>query len=177
MQFNTLGVEAGLGARFYLTEKLSLAPTIAGIYGHTENEFIAHNTFGQAIKEAATGQYVDWNIDTWSVVPGLELKYSLSWNRTAFEFSSRYDFFHTESFESSSPVVTVKGDSQTWENKLDVDAPLGLTFLGRELHTGGFVSRTELFGGIAEGLNANHIYSFNGLPCRTPESNWLLAEI
>jgi hypothetical protein len=43
-----------------------------------------------------------------------------------------------------------------------VDAPLGLKLLGRELHTGGFASRTELFGGAAEGLNANHLYTFNG---------------
>jgi hypothetical protein len=104
---------------------------------------------------------VDWKIDTWSVVPGCELNYAFSWNRILFELGSRYEFFHTETFESSTPFVEVEGDSQTWENKMDVDAPLGLKLFGRELHAGGFVSRTELFGGIAQGVNANHVYTFN----------------
>jgi hypothetical protein len=162
LRFDTLAVQGGFGARFYFTEGLSLAPTIGGIYGYTENEFLANNAFGQAIKSAASGQYVDWDIDTWSVVPGVELKYTFAWKRIAFELDSRYEYFHTETFDSTSPLIKVQGDSQTWENKLDVDAPLGLKFLGRELHTGGFVSRTELFGGAAEGLDANHLYTFNG---------------
>jgi hypothetical protein len=162
MQFDTVAVQAGGGARFYFTDHLSLTPTLSGIYGHTENEFVPHNAIGQAVKPAASGLYVDWDIDTWSVVPGTEFKYDWTWKRTAFEFGSRYNFFHTESFNSSSPLVQVRGDSHTWENKLDVDVPLGLKVFGRELRTGGFVSRTELFGGIAEGLNANHLYTFNG---------------
>lgn len=161
MRFDTVGVQGGFGGRLYLTRGLSLAPTISGIYGHSENEFIPHNSFGEGISSAASGKYVDWKLDTWSVVPGVELNYNFSWNRIRFELGSRYEFFHTETFESSSPFVVVNGDSQTWENKMDVDAPLGLKLLGRELHTGGFVSRTELFGGIAQGLNANHVYTFN----------------
>ena len=52
--------------------------------------------------------------------------------------------------------------SHTWQNKLDVDAPLGLRFLGQELHAGGFISRTDLFGGVYGGLNENHLYTANG---------------
>jgi hypothetical protein len=40
--------------------------------------------------------------------------------------------------------------------------PLGWKILGGELHTGGFFERTELFGGIADGLNADHFYTLNG---------------
>jgi len=40
--------------------------------------------------------------------------------------------------------------------------PLGWKLFDRELHTGGFFSRTELFGNAAEGLNENHIYTVNG---------------
>jgi hypothetical protein len=47
-------------------------------------------------------------------------------------------------------------------NKLDVDVPLGLKILGRELHTGGFVSRTEVFGDAAHGLNTDYAYTANG---------------
>jgi len=160
--YETRAVQLGGGARFYFNKHLSLAPTLSGLYGHTENEFHPGNSIGELVKAVAEGTYVDWNVDTWSIVPALDLKYTWSWGRTAFEFRSRYDFFHTESFESSSPVIGVNGNSQTWENKLDVDVPLSLKFLGTEVHTGGFFSRTELFGDAAQGLNANSFYTANG---------------
>ena len=117
---------------------------------------------GNAVKTAASGTYVDWKLDSWSLVPSLDFGYERVWRRNTFEFSSRYTFFHTESFDSSSPFVRVSGDSHTWENKLDVDVPLGCKLFNRELHTGGFFARTELFGGAAEGLSEDHIYTVNG---------------
>jgi len=159
--YDVLAVQGGAGARFYFTDHLSLAPAISGIYGHTENEFKPRNAIGEMVKQAAKGTYVDWHLDTWSVVPSLEMRYDWSWRRSTFEFSSRYNFYHTESFSSSSPVVGVEGDSHTWENKLDADVPLGWRIFNRELHTGGFFSRTELFGNAAQGLNADHVYTAN----------------
>ena len=146
--YNTYAAQLGGGARFYFTKQLSFAPTFGAIYGHTENQFNVVNDIGQLVKNTASGTYVDWNVDTWSVVPGLDLKYIWLWGRTAFEFVSRFDYYHTESFASSSAVVGVDGNSQTWENKLDADVPLGWQFLGGERHTGGFFSRTELFGEV-----------------------------
>ena len=160
--YDMLAVQGGGGARFYFTDQLSLAPTISGIYGRTENEFKPRNPIGEAVKAAAAGTFVDWTLETWSVAPSLDLRYDWSWQRTTFEFSSRYNFFHTESFDSSSPVVGVNGDSHTWQNKLDVDVPLGWKVFGRELHTGGFFARSELFGGVADGLNADHVHTVNG---------------
>jgi hypothetical protein len=159
--YDTLAVQGGGGVRFYITEHLSLATTVSGIYGHIENEFNARNPTGEQIKEAASGTFVDWNLDTWSVAPEVELGYTWQWKRAIFDLRSRYDFYHTESFSGSSPVVSVRGDSQTWENKLDVDLPLGWKLFGLELHTGGFFARTELFGGISNGLNADHFYTAN----------------
>jgi hypothetical protein len=160
--YDVLAVQAGGGARLYFTDHFSLAATLSGIYGHTENEFKAQNAVGDYIKSVASGTYVDWNLDTWSVEPALDLNYDLHWRRATFALSSCYNYFHTESFSSSSPVVGVDGDSHTWENKLDVDVSLGWKLFDRELHTGGFLSRTELFGNAAEGLNENHIYTVNG---------------
>jgi hypothetical protein len=160
--YDVLAVQGGGGVRFFFTDHFSVAPTVSGIYGHTENEFKPRNAVGDAVKTAASGTYVDWQMDTWSVQPSLELNYDFQWRRTTFEFGSRYNYFHTESFNSSSSVVGVNGDSHTWENKLDVDVPLGWKLFDRELHTGGFFSRTELFGNAAEGLNENHIYTING---------------
>lgn len=155
-------VQGGAGARFYLTDDLSLAPTISGIYGHVENRFKAENAIGEIVKTNASGTLVDWQLDSWSVEPSLDLGYEWKWGRTGFEFGSRYNFFHTESFHSTSAAAQLNGDSHTWENKLDVDVPLGWELLGNELHTGGFFARTELFGGIAEALHDDHIYTLNG---------------
>ena len=160
--YDVVAVQGGAGARFYFNDHFSLAPTISGIYGHTENEFKAQNAVGETVKAAASGTFVDWTIDSWSVQPALDVDYEWLWGRTTFEFSSRYNYFHTESFNSTSPLASVNGDSHTWENKLDVDVPLGWKILGGELHTGGFFARTEMFGGIAAGLNADHSYTVNG---------------
>lgn len=161
-QTTTLALEAGAGARFFLTEDLSLTPTVAAIYGHTRNQFTANNDLGQKVKAVASGTFVDWSVDTWSVVPALELRYTYHVDRVAIQFSSRYCFFHTEGFNNSSPVIDVNGDSQTWANMIDVDVPLGKELWGHELHTGGYVSRTELGGGAAAGLNEDHMYTVNG---------------
>jgi hypothetical protein len=160
--YDVFALQGGAGARFYFTDHLSLAPTLSGIYGYTENNFEPQNAIGEAIKAAASGTYVDWHLQTWSVMPSLEGRYEWLWGRTAFQLSSRYTFFHTESFQSSSPVVSVNGDSEVWENRLDVDIPIRWRMFGRELHTGGFFSRTELFGNAAQGLNADHFYTANG---------------
>ena len=162
MTYDTLAVQAGGGAAFYFTDHLSLTPTISGIYGNVENAFHPQNANGDYLEAVGHGTLVNWTMDTWSVVPALELAYEWKWRRTTFQFSSQYTFFHTESFQSSSPILDINGDSSTWANKLDVDVPLGLKVFGRELHSGGFFSRTEVFGNAAGGLNTDHIYTVNG---------------
>ena len=59
--------------------------------------------------------------------------------------------------EPSNPNVTIGGDSETWANKFDVDVPLGKQLFGHELRTGGYLSRTQLFGDIKGGLNTEHL--------------------
>jgi len=162
MKYDMLAAQLGGGARLYFTDHLSAASTISAIYGHIKNEFQANNATGNTVKAAASGTFVDWTLDTWSVVPSLDGRYEWFWGSALFELDSQYSFFHTESFRSTSVVIDVEGNSQTWTNKLGVDVPLGLKVFDRELHTGGFFSRTELFGGVADGLNENHVYTLNG---------------
>ena len=161
MTYDTLAIEAGGGVSIYLTEHLSLSPTFSAIYGRVQNSFDAQNANGELVASVGGGTVVDWTLDTWSLVPALDLNYEWMWRRTTFEFSSSYSFFHTESFESSSPILGVNGNSSTWANKLDADVPLGLNLFGHELHTGGFFSRTEVFGDAAQGLNTDHVYTAN----------------
>ena len=162
MTYDTLAIAAGGGMAIYFTEHLSVSPTISGMYGRVENKFTPQTANGNLVANAGNGTLVNWTLDTWSVVPGLDMDYEWVWGRTTFELSSRYTFFHTESFESSSPILGVKGNSTTWENKLEADVPLGLKVFGRELHTGGFFSRTEVFGDAAHGLNTDYFYTVNG---------------
>ncbi|HEY2589670.1 MAG TPA: Solitary outer membrane autotransporter beta-barrel domain [Tepidisphaeraceae bacterium] len=170
-EYDVFALEAGGGARFYFTDHLSLAPIVCGLYSHTENKFTPQNAMGEMIAQAARGTYVDWRVDTWSVTPSVDLHYDWQWGRTTFTFSSHYSYFHTQSFNSSSAVISVHGDSSTWENKLDADVPLGVPVFGGELHTGGFFSRTELGGGAADGLQTNHFYTVNGRLVVSPLGN------
>lgn len=160
--YDSFAVELGGGARFYFTTNLSLALTVAGIYGNTENKFQANNPAGEAFKNTFGGTLVDWNVNTWSVVPGVAARYDWRIGRTRFELSSDFRYYHTESFGSSSTLISVRGNSQSWENKLDVDVPLGVKVFGRELRTGGFLARTELFGDLREGLDLDHVNYVNG---------------
>jgi hypothetical protein len=45
-----------------------------------------------------------------------------------------------------------------WANKIDVDYPLGVELWGHELRTGGYFSRTDLFGGLESGMNTDAYY-------------------
>jgi hypothetical protein len=154
----TFAIQFGGGARFWLNENLSLAPTFMGMYGHTTNEYTAHSAFMVAnLPQARQIGLVDWNANTWTVRPALDIQYVLTWDRTIFTLSSDPTYFHTHSFGSSNPNVRIGGDSETWANKFDVDVPLGEQLFGHELRTGGYLSRTQLFGDIKGGLNTEHL--------------------
>lgn len=161
MNFDTYGIQAGGGGRVYFTDAFSAAVTVSGIYGHTKNNFVSRNATGDVVNAIANGTLVNWEVETWSVVPSAGLRYQWPLGRAILAVQSQYTFYHTESFNSTSPLVDVNGDSQAWENRLEVDVPLGLHVLGYELRTGGFISRTEMAGGVADGLKSSHIQTAN----------------
>jgi hypothetical protein len=156
------------GARFWFDEHWSLAPTISAIYGHTKNDFTANSSFSQANYDAADqAGLINWDVDTWTIVPGAELAYQWTWKRTTFTLSSTYTFFHTQDFHSSSSVVDINSNSETWENKFDVDVPIGVTLFNRELHVGGYYSWTGYYGDLRNGfqesgLDVNWVNEFHG---------------
>lgn len=167
-EYETFAVEFGGGARFWFNEHWSLAPTISAIYGHTKNDFTANSTFSQANYDAADqAGLINWDVDTWTIVPGTELAYQRTWKRTTFTLSSTYTFFHTQDFYSSSTVVDINSNSQTWENKLDVDVPTGMRLFNRELHVGGYYSWTGFYGDLSNGfsesgLDVNDVNEIHG---------------
>jgi len=134
-----------------------------GMYGHSENDYTANSVFGKANQGAASKLgLINWNVDTWTVRPALNLQYQYTWHRTIFTLSSDLTYYYTESFSSSSANVNVNGNSESWETKLDVDVPLGVELFGHELRTGGFFSRTELYDGLQNGLNTDYINEAHG---------------
>ena len=160
---SSFAIQFGGGARFWFTEHLSLTPTIMGMYGHSENDYSARSAFSQANKDdLEDAGLIDWDADTWTVRPAAELSYLWTWKRTVIEIISSFAYFHTEDFNTSSSNVSVDGDSETWQNKIDVDIPLGVNLFKRELHTGGFFSRTEFLGDIEDGIQADHLYEAHG---------------
>jgi hypothetical protein len=159
----TFAIQFGGGARFWLNKNLSLAPTFMGMYGRTTNEYTAHSAFMAAnLPQARQMGLVDWNAHTWTVRPALDIQYVYTLDRTIVTLSSDPTYFHTKSFSSSNPNASVSGDSETWTNKIDVDVPLAKQLYGHELRTGGYLSRTQLYGDIKGGLNTGYLNEVHG---------------
>jgi hypothetical protein len=151
------------GARFWLSDRFSVAPTLMGLYGDTSNNYTARSAFALANRGRATRLgLIDWRTDTWTVRPALDLQYLIRWDRLLVTLSADPTYFHTRGFASSNANVNVNGDSGSLDDKIDLDVPLGMKLLGHELHTGGYLSRTELFGDLQRGLDVQHINEIHG---------------
>jgi hypothetical protein len=162
-EFRTFAIQFGAGARFWFNDHLSVAPTLMGMYGRTSSEFTATSASIHAILvQAAREGLIDWNEDTWTLRPAVNIQYLINWDRTIITLSSDPTFFHTESFTSSDSKNIVNGNSGSLADKIDVDIPLGKYLVRRELRTGGFLSRTELFGDLEDGLGTQHVYEIHG---------------
>ncbi len=160
-RINTYAVQFGGGARLWLNDRLSLAPTVMGMYGNTQNSYTANNpitaTNWTALQKMGV---INGSADTWAVIPAADLQYIYTFDRTIFTLSSDYTYYHLGTIDNSTPF-DVSGHSETWKNKLDVDVPLGKMLWGHELRTGGYFSRTEYYDDIKTGLNSDHLYEFH----------------
>ena len=160
---NSFAIQFGGGARFWYNDHLSFAPTIMGMYGHTENDYTAQSAFAKAnLSELQRLGLVDWTADTWSVIPAADMQYLFAWHRTIFTFSSDFTYYYTESFKTSNPNLSIRGSSETWRNMMDVDIPLGVKLFDHELHTGGFFSRTDFYGDLRSGFSTDYVYQIHG---------------
>jgi hypothetical protein len=161
--FQTKGVEFGGGARFWFGQRLSFAPTFMALYGRTSNNYTANSAFMQTyLARAIQMGLVNYTLDTLTLRPALNIQYVFPWKRSVITASSEPVYFRTETVHGSNPDIQVSGDSGSWQNKIDIDAPLGRSLFGHELHSGGYFSRTELFGGLKDGLQQQHLYEVHG---------------
>ena len=157
-KFRTFAIEFGGGARFWTSQNFSLAPTIMALYGRTDDTYLAQSVFGrQNLPDLQQLGLVDWSVDTWSVRPALNLQYIIALDRLLITLSSDAAGFYTYGADRSNVHVKVEGDSGFVTNKIDVDIPLDVELYGHELRSGGYLSRTELFGDLKTGLAVQHL--------------------
>ena len=162
-ELKTYGIEFGGGARFWVNDRLSFAPTLTGLYGHTSETYTANSAFMRANLEAARQMgLIDWNVDTWTAITGVETLYVMMLDRTIVTLSSLPVYYHTESFKSSSAQLKVNGDSGSWANMIDVDIPLGVELYGHELRSGGYYRWIGFYGDLRDGLHESHLNEIHG---------------
>lgn len=162
-KYTANAIEFGGGARFWLTQSLSIAPTLMGVYGHVSNDYRATSGFARSdLNELRRMGLVDWHVDVWSVRPAVNIQYLITVQRATLALSSDLTYFHTGAFKRSNAQVAAGGDSGFVTSKADLDVPLNIAFGGHELHTGGFVSRTDLLGHLESGVGVQHLNEVHG---------------
>ena len=162
-ELKTFAIEFGGGARFWTTDRLSFAPTIMVLYGRTDDTYTAQSAFGrQYLPELRQLGLADWSIDTWTLRPALNAQYVLAVDRVLITLSTDLTGFYTHGFSRSNIHLRVGGDSAFVTNKIDLDIPLGVELHGHELRSGGYLSRTDLFGDLETGLGVQHLNEVHG---------------
>ena len=162
-EIKSYGIEFGGGMRLWVNDRLSFAPTLMGLYGHTWEMYTANSAFMRKNLAAATELgLIDFSVDTWTLIPRVNIQYLLTWDRTIITLSSEPGYYHTRSFNGSNPNLHVNGDSGTWANMVDVDIPLGVSLFGHELRSGGYYRWTGLYGSLRSGLNESNLSEIHG---------------
>ena len=157
----TLAVFLGGGVRFTVWDYLSLAPTFGFIYAHSENDVDARTPAGEAVVQRAGG-ILNWSADTYTLVPGIELRYRQLFGSIQLTLKSAYKYFHTEPIERSTDALSFESSSQWWFNEIDVEWRMPLYLWGRQLRTGAYFARSEVSGGLEESFKTDHFYQAGG---------------
>jgi hypothetical protein len=151
-------IEFGGGARFWVNDHLSFAPTVMLLYGHTDESYSAVSTYAtQNFAALRQMGLIDWDVDTLSLRTALNAQYIQVFDRARLIFSIDGTAFLTRSLSGANTQINVAGDSGFLTYKADVDIPLGVALDGHELRTGGYVSYTELYGELRDGLAVPHL--------------------
>lgn len=156
-------LEFGGGARIWLSDRVSIGPTVMGLYGQTTQSYTPGGAVtGATAAQAVPPNLVNWKVDTWTGAASLDVQYRFLWHRTVVTLSADPTFFDTRTLHSTNPQISADGDSGTFETKIAIDVPLGLQVFDHELRTGGYLSHTDLFGGLKDGLGTRSINEFHG---------------
>lgn len=161
----SLAVFLGGGVRFTVWEHLSLAPTVGVIYAHTENDFDARNDAGREVLRlagSAADSLVNWSADTFTLVPGLELRYRRLFGQVQLTLKSMFKYFHTQPIDRSTTALSFESSSQWWFNEVDVEWRMPIHLWERQLRTGAYFARSDLFGGLEASFGTDYFYQAGG---------------
>jgi hypothetical protein len=168
-----LGIQLGVGADFHLTERFRITPFVGILYGHYELDFSPVTGVGTAVEP-----FIDNDADTIGGTPGLGIGYKIPWNNWTFELSSTYTLFATEDISSDDSPIELSGTSHVWENKFDVDVLLPWSLRDCPMHTGGYFSRTDIFGDAEEVMRSSDWYTIHGrLYADTTGKFWKMSKL
>lgn len=156
-------IEFGGGARFWLNDRFSFSPTVMLMYGHTTESYQAQSFYGLHNLPALQNLgLIDWSIETLSLRPGLNLQYIQPIGRSLVTLSTEGAAFLTRSLSGKATDINVAGNSGYLQYKLDLDIPTGVAIAGHELRTGGYITHTELFGELEDGLGVQDLNEVHG---------------
>jgi len=159
--FSTVALGLGVGPRIYFGDSgLSVLPAFGLLYAFTDNDFDAHTPLGQQV--VANGQYVNWNVQTISLVPSFEVQYKKTFGRWTPKITSASAYYNTQPLSRSTDALNFRSDSTVWANKLDLDYLTAWKVLDCPVHFGGDVGRTDLFQGLRGALGTDHYYETDG---------------
>src|SRR5215468_4723987 len=154
----SLAAFIGGGVRFTVWDDWSLAPTFGVIYAHSENDFDAKNDVGRRVEQlavsGAVNDILNWSADTLTIVPGIEARYRHLFGPMQVTVKSLFKYFDTHPIERSTTALSFESTSEVWLNLLDVEWRMPLYLFSRQLRTGAYFSRSELFGGIADAIGS-----------------------
>lgn len=162
-KMHAASVEFGGGARFWFSDKLSLAPTVMLMYGHTTESYTGQSNYAQTHLSALEKLgLINWSIETLSLRTGMNLQYVQPVGRSLVTASAEGAAFLTRSLSGDATQINVAGDSGYVTYKLDLDVPLGVEVAGHELRTGGYISHTQLYGELSNGLGVQDLNEVHG---------------
>ena len=159
--FKTVALSLGAGPRFYFGDSgFSVLPAFSLLYAYTENNFDANNALGQGIVD--DGRYVNWNVQTISLVPSFELRYQKTFGRWTPKITSAFAYFNTRPLSRSTDALSFRSDSKVWANKFDLDYLTAWRLFDCPMHLGGDIGRTDLYQGLQGALGTDHYYETDG---------------
>jgi hypothetical protein len=159
--YYTVAVSLGLGPRIYFGDSgFSILPSFSLLYAYTENNFKANTPAGEAV--VANGQYVNWYVNTISLVPQFELRYQKTFGRWTPQFSSTFAYFNTRPITRSTDALSFRSQSDALANKIDLDYLTRWKPLDFPMHFGGDFARTDLYQGLRNALGTSYYYQTDG---------------
>jgi hypothetical protein len=103
--FSTVALSLGVGPRVYFGDSgFSVLPAFSLLYAYTENDFDAHNALGQQVVD--DGRYVNWNVQTISLVPSFEFQYKKTFGRWTPKVTSAFAYFNTQPISRSTDALS-----------------------------------------------------------------------